>query len=480
MFVKITRSKNYKYLQIVHSYRQDGKNKHKVIANLGRYDELKHNKQFIKVLKKLLKLVAAEELVVNQNQIQEVDRLNWGYLIYQKLWKKYGLEEELENYTKSSKIRFNFKLAVFLMVLDRLLYQRSKKGVYENQKIYWGINEEVELNHFYRSLDILCELKEKIEETLFFQRQDLFNREIDIVYYDVTTFHFESVISDELKDFGFSKNGKLNEVQVVMGLLIDTEGRPVGYELYPGNSFEGKTLLDSLQKLKKRFSIRKVIIVADRGMNNKLNLSLIKESGYDYIVSMRLRSLPSKLRKQVIDFEGYKSDGETGLKYKGLSHETVVKYINEKGEKITKRYNDRMNCTWSASRARKDKSDRERLIKKAQKYIEDNSSITRKTGARRYILTSGKEKITGVDREKINEDEQYDGFYVIQTSDVTRKPEEIYKAYHGLWKIEESFRVMKSTMKTRPIFHWTPKRIKGHFVVCFMAFLLERELELIL
>ncbi len=479
MFVKLTKSKNFTYLQLVESYRENGKVKHRVIANLGRLDILEKNKKnVVKIIKKILKLIQAEELVIEKDNIKEVERLNWGYVIYEKLWKKFGLDEEMDRLTTNRKIKFNFKLSVFLMVLDRLLFQHSKKGVAENQRKFWNLEQEINLTHLYRSLDILSELKEEIEETLYFKGRDLFNQELDVVYYDVTTFSFESVRSDGLREFGYSKDGKHKEVQVVMGLLIDKEGRPVGYELYSGNTFEGKTLVDSLKKLKERFSIKRVIIVADRGLNNRLNLHLIKEAGYDYIVSMRLKSLPVKLQEEILKEEGYEEIKEGELKIKELPHESVQKIVNEKGEVEEKRHKDRLICSWSQSRADKDRADRERLLKKAEKIIKKGSSLTRKVGAKKFIRTEGKEKILGIDEERILEDSKYDGYYVIQTSDFKLSGSEIYEAYHGLWKIEESFRVLKSTMRTRPIFHWTEKRIRGHFVMCFLAFLLERELEL--
>ena len=481
MFLKLTKSKNFTYLQLVQSYRDNGKVRHKVISNLGRLDILENEKKnVVKIIKKLLKLIQAEELVISEDNIKEVENLNWGYVIYEKLWKKFGLDEEMERLTTNKKIKFNFKLSVFLMVLDRLLYQHSKKGASENQERFWNFDEEINLSHLYRSLDILSENKEEIEKSLYFNGRDLFHQELDIVYYDVTTFSFESVRRDSLRDFGYSKDGKHKEVQVVLGLLIDKEGRPVGYELYSGNTFEGKTLIDSLNKLKERFSIKRVIIVADRGLNNRLNLHSIKEAGYDYIVSMRLKALPVKLQEEILKEEGYEETQGGEVKIKELSHETVIKVVNENGESEERRYEDRLICSWSQSRAKKDRADRERLLQKAEKIINTSTSLTRKVGAKKYIKTDGKEKIMGIDEERILEDSKYDGYYVIQTSDFNLSRMEVYDSYHGLWKIEESFRVLKSTMRTRPIFHWTEKRIRGHFVVCFLAFLLERELEVIL
>lgn len=264
-----------------------------------------------------------------------------------------------------------------------LLDPKSKLKTYSNQHHYVRL-PEVRLHQMYRSLDILCGYKEMLEEEIFYQNRNLFNMQVDVVFYDVTTFSFESVRKDSLRDFGFSKDGKFKEVQVVMGLLIDREGRPIGYDLFPGNNFDGKTMDVALKKLEKRFGIRKVIIVADRER-------LIKKA----------RSL--------------------------LENKTRIKTSNKRGGK---------------------------------KYLKETRSID-----------------WALDGQAILNDQMFDGYYGIQVSEKQLKPKDILAAYNNLWKIEESFRIMKTTLEVRLIFHWTEPRIKGHFVICFLAFLLEKTLE---
>jgi transposase len=321
----------------------------------------------------------------------------------------------------------------------------------------------------------LAEHKEEIEKQIFLKNSTLFNQKIDVVFYDVTTYYFESNKADEFKDFGFSKDNKINEVQVMMGLLIDLEGRPIGYELFPGNTFEGNTLEKSLDKLKKRFNINKVIIVADRGLNSKLNFKKIKDKGYEYIVGSKLKSMPANIKKEALDLSSYiymtKKHDENSLKYK------VIEYINHvktKDEII--KLKERIICTYSPKRAEKDKKDRERLIEKAKELLDTPSKLTNKRGAKKYIDSTIENPL--LDENKIQKDAKWDGIYGIQTSTENLSVEEIETAYHQLWKIEESFRVLKTNLEARPIFHWTERRIKGHFMLCFIAFLLERTLEL--
>jgi transposase len=363
------------------------------------------------------------------------------------------------------------------------------------------------LNHLYRSLDILSEHKEEIEDYLFNREKSLFNVNVDVVFYDVTTFRFESVKKDTLRDFGFSKENRVNEVQVVLGLLIDRTGRPIGYELFPGNTFEGKTLEASLDKLSERFGIRRVIIVADRGLNSKLNLKRIKEKGYDYIVSSRIKSMKKEIQEAILNEEGYITVGkgttekeiiaskgkallfnkdtditDTPLDTDSFKYK-LIEYVNTARDENNKPVNlkEKLLVTYSRERAEKDREDRTRLIEKAEKLLKNIVTIngSLKRGGKKYLKETNRMKLE-LDTDAISKDEMFDGYYAIEVSRTDMDVEDILSAYHTLWKIEESFRIMKSTLEVRPVFHWTEKRIKGHFVVCFLSFLLERTLELML
>lgn len=483
MFIKKTRSKNYTYLQLVQSYRQGKKTKHKVIASFGRLDQLQGNKQFIDAISKLVTIVSAEHKLVKLDGLKELTRQCWGYKAYKSLFKSLGIEPILESLLKKSQIQYNIIDIVLLLVIDRLLQPASKLSSYQNKDRYVLMDFDCDLHHVYRSLDVLSGWKQEIEDRLFSKDRNLFNSSIDLVFYDVTTFHFESVRADEFRDFGFSKACKFNEVQIVMGLMIDQQGIPIGYSLYPGNTFEGKTLIKTLEKLKKRFSINKVIMVADKGLNSKINLKEIRAAGYDYIVAARIKQLPKKIQEQILEEKGYIEDKaiskeEDSIKSKVIDYNYKLRIKQEDGKVEKYEFEDQLICTWSKKRASKDKKDRERMVEKAEKVIEEGNAVYNKNGAKRYLQIESSQKPSGLDEAKILSDEKYDGYYAIQSSNRNMKRQDVIKAYHSLWKIEESFRILKSTMKTRPIFHWTKKRIEGHFVICFISFLLERTLEL--
>jgi transposase len=464
MFVKITKSKDKKYVQIVKSYRENGKVKHKIVLNLGRLD-IAENSKMIKDLS--LRLAEVTGIGLDISSLSGGDILNYGFVAYKKLWESFGINSILNSEDIKGNIDYSLNDTSFLMSLTHLLDPQSKLSAYNHKNRYLGL-PDVKLHNLYRSLNILSNNKEKIEEELFYRKRDLFNLSLDVVFYDVTTFYFESVRKDSLKDFGFSKDNKLNEVQVVMGLLVDKDGMPVGYELFPGNTYEGKTLEVSLLKLKKRFNIDRIIIVADKGMNSKLNLKKISDMGFNYIISSRLKSLNKNMLQKIFSKEGF-------IKEKKYSYKKID-YLNK-----NKEFDIRENLivTYSDERALYDKKLREKLITKAMKYSETPSLIkaSNKRGGKKYIKETGACSFS-LDAGAIAKDEAFDGYYAIETNELDLEPKEIINAYSHLWKIEESFRIMKSTMEVRPIFHWTEERIKGHFVICFLSFLLERTLEL--
>jgi transposase len=487
MYIKITKSKNFKYAQLVRSYREDGKIKHEVLIKFGRLDHLENNPAWQKIAMKLGEIAGANS--TNIDTCSEASILNWGYLVYKKLWNKFKLKEILSSVQQSGgKSQFNLNNASFLMVLQHLLLPTSKLGAYHKQTRYAKL-PEVELHHLYRALDILCAGKSTIESHLFNMNRNLFNMQIDVVFYDVTTFHFESVRQDSLRDFGFSKNAKFNEVQVVLGMLVDCEGRPVGYELFPGNTFEGKTLEAALDTIKMNFDIRNIIIVADRGINSKLNLKLIKDKGYGYIVAARIKSMPESIQTNILKHEDYtilsQNEEDGVVQYKVIDYVNQFKIKDEDRDVNTKRKKritvelaEKLIITYSDKRAKKDKVDRERLLDKANYLLEEQSRIqsSNKRGGKKYIKEMKKTEWT-LDSAAIERDEKWDGYYGIQTSEKDLSAEKILEAHHTLWRIEESFKIMKSTLEVRPVFHWTEDRIKGHFVICFLAFLLERTLE---
>jgi transposase len=502
MFIRVTKSKNHQYVKVVENYREEGKVKQRVVANLGKLEDISQ-KEAENISSKLLELAKSEKAVTKPKslpEIEELDRYNYGYVVYRKLWNRFRLDEILESLVEDRAIEYDFKSVVFSMVVDRLLKPKSKLALVENREDYFGINDKLQLNHIYRSLDILADNKIAIEEFLFNHNKSLFNISTDIVFYDVTTFYYESKEENDLKKFGYSKDGKFGDVQVVMGLMIDKNGLPIWYELFSGNTFDSKTMVQVLDNLKRKFNIDKVVIVADRGLNSKINLKLIKDAGYDYLMASKIKSMSQKMKNEILDKESYinilsKEESEEGLyAYKTINYDNVVQYkeesvdtttgeLTQQNQKITLK--EKLVCTYSDKRAKKDRYDRGRGLDKANKIILENqkSSLTSTRNFKKFIQKQTKEDnckafTMGMDWMKIKEQQRYDGFYAITTSNLDLDPIEVIQNYRNLYKIEDSFRVLKSTFNTRPIFHYKERRIEAHFILCFIAFMIERDLEI--
>jgi len=504
MFLRVVNSKKYKYIKIVENYREDGKIKQRVVANLGKLQDLSV-KEAENIASKLLELVNSPKKVTSNNHIpslEELDRENYGYIVYKKIWDRFKFDEILNDIVKNKKIEFDFKKIVFSLVIDRLLNPKSKLALFNNKDDYFNINEDLKLNHIYRSLDILANNKEKIEKYLFQQNKNLFNISTDIIFYDVTTFYYESKNENDLKKFGYSKDGKFGDVQIVMGLLIDKSGLPIGYELFSGNTFDSKTILKTLKSLKEKFNIDNIVIVADRGINSKINLKLIKEAGFDYLMAVSIKQLPNSIKDIITDKSFYRivlkdensEDGLYAINYFGYYNK--INYYEEFENKETKKIEikkqtitlkEMMVCSYSNKRAKKDRFDRYKALDKANSIILNNqkSSLIDTKNFKKYIQKSTNEKnnnckdfTMGLDWLKIKEEQKYDGLYAITTSKLDLDPLEVIKNYHNLYRIEDSFRVLKSTFNTRPIYHYKENRIEAHFIICFIAFMLERDLEI--
>jgi len=501
MFIRVTKSKNHEYVKVVENYREDGKVKQRVIANLGKLEDISQ-REAENIASKLL-LLAKSKKAVTQNELlpnlEELGRYNYGYVVYRKLWNRFKLDEILDKLVEGREIEYDFKSVIFSMVVDRLLKPKSKLALFNNKDDYFNLNDKLNINHIYRSLDILSQNKINIEESLFNQNKTLFNISTDIVFYDVTTFYYESKSENELKKFGYSKDGKFGDVQVVMGLLIDKNGLPIGYELFSGNTFDSKTMVKVLDNLKGKFNLDNVVIVADRGLNSKINLKYIKDAGYDYLMAVSIKSLKKSMKDIILDKESYNNilateDSKDGLYvYKTVEYDNEVEYYEEQkdttGKIVKKRkkiiLKEKFVCTYSEKRARKDYYDRGRGLEKANKIIQENqkSSLTSTRSFKKFIQKETKEDnckefVMSMDWMKIKEQQQYDGFYAITTSRLDLEPLEVIQNYRNLYKIEDSFRVLKSTFNTRPIFHYKESRIEAHFIVCFIAFMIERDLEI--
>ena len=485
MIVQVYTNRGNKYVRVVHSYRdpETNKPKMKVIKNYGNLEKLlKQDKNFLEKLEKEIKEKneRLKESAVDKIKKIEADnfekeglvRKNYGYLVYEKIWQELGISRWIKDIKTRSKIEIEEILKQ--LVFQRLLTPSSKKSAYDHRENYVDFRNDLILEDYYRVLDIIYDEKEKLEKHLNSTLKKKFNRELNVVLYDVTTYYFESVKKDEIKGFGFSKDNKVNQVQVVMGLLIDNNGIPVGYELYPGNTSEFSTLYPVIKDLKEKYKLKKVIVAADRGLNSGKNLFLLKELGLDYVMAYKLKGAKKEIKEKLFE-DGYTIEKE--FKYKLIEHVKEIR-IDGKTEKIQ----DNLLLGYSEKRAKKDKADRQRLLDKADRLLNNPSMMKQelKKGGKKFIkVTKGNLDIE-LDVKQIEEAEKMDGFFAIEYSQKELTGREVREIYGSLWKIEDSFRVLKTNLEARPIFVWSEKRIRAHFLICYLALVIERYLEKLL
>jgi len=309
----------------------------------------------------------------------------------------------------------------------------------------------------------LAKHKEEIERFLYQWDKDLFTLNVDVVLYDLTTLRFESTREDldELRRFGYSKEMRTDCTQIVLGLLTDTNGIPLSFEVHPGNTFEGKTLSGIVEKMEKKFSIRRFIFIADRGLFSFDNLDHIRMNQGEFIVGLKMGSLEKEIQEGFYDIENFT-------------------WINEELAVYETRFReDRCIITWSRSRADRDKKAREDIIEKIKKKIFADKKKARKLitnrNYKKYVKVEGKD-VCELNHKAIADEAAKDGFFGVITNVTSMSPADIVTNYKQLWKVEDAFGEIKGTLKTRPMFHWTDQRIIGHLVLCFLAYLCEAHL----
>ena len=485
MIVQVYTNRGNKYVRVVHSYRdpETNKPKMKVIKNYGNLEKLlKQDKNFLEKLEKEIKeknerlkestIDKIKKIETNNFEKEGLVRKNYGYLVYEKIWQELGISRWIKDIKTRSKIEIEEILKQ--LVFQRLLTPSSKKSAYDHRENYVDFRNDLILEDYYRVLDIIYDEKEKLEKHLNSTLKKKFNRELNVVLYDVTTYYFESVKKDEIKGFGFSKDNKVNQVQVVMGLLIDNNGIPISYELYPGNTSEFSTLYPVIKDLKEKYKLKKVIVAADRGLNSGKNLLLLKELGLDYVMAYKLKGAKKEIKEKLFE-DGYTIEKE--FKYKLIEHVKEIR-VDGKAEKIQ----DNLLLGYSEKRDKKDKADRQRLLDKADKLLNNPSMMKQelKKGGKKFIkVTKGNLDIE-LDVKQIEEAEKMDGFFAIEYSQKELTGREVREIYGSLWKIEDSFRVLKTNLEARPIFVWSEKRIRAHFLICYLALVIERYLEKLL
>ena len=541
MYLRKSLSNGKIYLSFVQGYRdENGKTKQKTIKKLGYLDDLKEKMDDpITFYKNFAKQVSDEEITeytlksINTRKISSNDKpKNLGYCVLKNIYNELGLNSLLKDTQKNLKIEFDLNSILSFLTYMRVLKPGSKKDAYENKNLVFE-KTDFSLDDIYRSLTYLNPLQEKIQKTIWENTKDKYNRDVSKCYYDCTNYYFEieyndddiyecdadgNVIKDDegnpvIKQKGLRKKGPEKNHRpdpiVELGLLMDASNIPLAYNLFPGNESEKLSLLPTANRTRHDFGLGRTIFVADRGLNTSDNIVLLSGTSLEqakkmngYVYGQSIRGADEEFKKwvfekdyiidKVIDEDGE----EITFIHKSRIHPKKINVIRKDLDK-TKSGNNKVQTMlvdqkqmvyYSKKYADKQKRDREKIIIKAQDLIKHPDKYNKATsyGVAGYINNLTFVKSTGeianasalsLNIERIKEEEKYDGYYSIVTSEEELSDLEIRKIYRGLSKIEETFKVTKSGLETRPVWLSRKDHIESHFLICFIALVLIRLLE---
>ncbi len=470
MYIRVNKQKNKdgsirQYLQICRTFRVEQKVRQETLCNLGRLEDLLEDGSVDNIIEGLAKFSERYFDRVH-GQGSTTASVIWTkeygpVYVFQKIWNQLGLGRLLRKLLDDSEMASQYDEAVFAMVLNRLMDPNSKYRIFRKwvQTVHAKGLSDIQLHHYYRALDFLSEQKDEIEKQLYGQLTDLTNLDVDIVFYDTTSSYFEGDhANEEIADHGYSKDHRGDRKQVVIGLLMTKQGLPIGHQVFPGNMHDTKTFGMVVKELQKRFPIKKVILVGDRGMVSETNLDQIKALGMEYVVGVKLRK--SKQAQELLSIRG---------PYKNVRKNLKVKSKKIDGETYVLCYNPDAD--------ERDKATRQIVLEKLQEKL-DKLGPQGLVKNRAYSKFLTVEKAAArIDEEKIAEDQKFDGKYAIRTNSELA-PEDAALVYKELWRVEQAFRNLKSDLELRPMYHRRESRIKGHIMVCFLALVMESFLAL--
>jgi hypothetical protein len=488
MFLRHKKVRGHTYLQIVENRREQGKVRQRVLAGLGRLDRLQESGALEGLLRSAGRFTESL-LVLSAHRAGEIPSL-WNrrigaVQIFERLWRESGCREVIQARAKTRRFRFDLERAVFLTVLHRLLDPGSDRAAEKWKESYRieGV-EALELQHLYRTMGWLGEplqaaeqsgstgfaprcQKDPIEEELFGRRRDLFSG-LDLVFFDTTSLYFHGQGGETIGQRGKSKDHRSDLPQMVVGVVIDRQGIPICCELWPGNTTDVKTLIPVVDRLRERFGIERICMVADRGMISREVIRQLESSErvWDYILGARMRSV-TEVNREVLSRGGryrqvraarQKSKDPAPLKVKEV-------WVGE----------HRYLVCLNPEQARHDRLTRAAILESLEQQLKrGKKSLVGNKGYRRYLKTLAGS--FSIDEQKVAQEARYDGKWVLRTS-TDLAAEEVALKYKQLWMIEEMMRAVKSVLETRPIYHRRDETIRGHVFCSFLALILRQQLE---
>lgn len=543
MFLRKSLSNGKIYLSFVQGYRdENGKVKQKTIQKIGYLEELKKKYDDpIQHFKNIAKQKSSEDLkeyTIKNLNTKTIDdnshSKNLGYIILKKVYDELKISSVLNNKQSTLNIKYSLNDVMKLLVFSRILYPSSKNETYNNKDIFFE-KFDFSLKDLYRSLDYFESLKDHIVQSIWNNTKESYNRNTSITYYDTTNYYFEISYNDEdlidengnILEKGSRKKGPSKEHRktpiIGMGLLMDKDGIPLSYDLFPGNESEKLMMRPTLKKTKSKFDINRTIIVADRGQNTSDNTVFIAGKNDDehtnhdgYVYGQSIIGADKEFKTWALDQTEFTNDfiydddgklvtykeaikDEKGnilryedkpiiFKHKSRVYAKKVQIKKDNKRNVAYQIYQKQMIYYSKKYADRQKHERELAIKKAEELIKNPGKYTQATsyGCTKYINNIRFNEETGeipnglelsLKLDKIKEEEKYDGYYSIVTSEKNLTDKEIRDIYKGLWKIEESFKITKSDLETRPVFVWTKEHIEAHFLTCFISLVILRLIE---
>jgi transposase len=489
MFFRTKTSGPRSYLQIVENRWEDGRPRQRVIATLGRLDQLQQSGQLDALLVSGARLAQSVLLLSahSKGQLPTITTRRIGpALIFERLWQQTGCQRVIERLLDGRRFECDVERAIFLTVLHRLFDPGSDRAA-DKWRTDYQIDgcELLQLHHLYRAMAWLGEelpqdqqkdktpfaprcVKDRIEEGIFDHRRDLFT-DLQLVFFDTTSISFEGEGGQEIGQRGFSKDHRPDLYQMVVGAVLDGQGRPICCELWPGNTTDVTTLIPVVDRLRSRFGVRRVCIVADRGMISQETIAALEqdERGWQYILGARMRSqnevkdevLSRAGRYRVVHLKRVQSDDPSPLKVKEV-------WVDDR----------RFVVCLNEDEARKDAADREAIVAALREQLRrGDKALVGNQGYRRYLSGGGPEHFR-IDEAKVAEDARYDGKWVLRTN-TDLDTAEVALQYKQLWMVEQWFRSCKALLQTRPISHRCDETIRGHVFCSVLALVLRQELQ---
>jgi transposase len=503
-----TKPNGRKYLLIFKAYRDPvtKKPRNKLVESIGYLDELE--KQYddpIAHFRAVAKKMTEEEKVgrtltmtvdVDEELPPDTDnRMNYGYAAIMKIYHELDLHEFFATKARYQKFSFNTNSIMLMLVISRALSPGSKKKAYEERGRYFE-RFNFELADVYRALSHFSKISSLTQKFMHEKICEKYGRDTSIVYFDATNFYFEIDEQDDLRKRGVSKERRPNPI-VQMGLALDRDGVPINYKLFPGNKHDSETFRAVIGEICKNYGTGRVIVVGDMGVITADNIWYLigdkpHKPMHGYIFSFSIRGGAKKFKEYVLEQDGYvNSEGKPAEEDDVFKKKTrlvgrEIEVTKVVGGKMKKTVYEKQVIFWSKKYADKAKAEREVMLRKAMAFIKDPSKFKKHTGhgSAKYIMGIDKEtgevspeQMLSLDFETIKEEEKYDGYYAIVTSEHNMPDEKIIENYRGLWEIEETFRVTKGELEARPVFVSREDRIEAHFLTCFIALTILRLLQ---